>query len=167
VDKTMVKAQDSDIYLAVQAKRAGKVKGEASAPGHEGDIVVHSWSWGLAAGHALGSTKSVARRSYHELSIVKGVDAATTPLMSALATNDELKEVVLTMRRAGDSQFDYFNIKLGGARVTSLRHQADANGSPSEAVSIAFTKVEVQYTPQLSDGGAGAATTFNDEVVPS
>lgn len=160
-------ADTSDIYLAVQAKRAGKVKGEATASGHAGEIVVRSWSWGVTASQAHGSAQATARRAYQELCIVKGIDAATTPLMSALATNDELKEVVLSMRKPGDGQIDYFRIKLNGARVTSLRHQTEGQGVTTESVAIAFTKVEVQYTPQQAGGSGGAATTFSDEVLPS
>ncbi|MBS0447257.1 MAG: type VI secretion system tube protein Hcp [Proteobacteria bacterium] len=157
----------SDVHLAVQAKRAGRVKGESLASDHQDDIVVHAWDWGLSAGHALGSTQKTARRSYQELSVVKSIDAATTPLMSALATNDELKEVVLSMRRCGGGQFDYLRIKLSGARIVSLRQQTDAGGITSETVTFAFTQVEVQYTPQKADGSAGAATTFTDQVIPS
>lgn len=162
-----VPSETNDVHLAVQAKRAGRLKGESVAAEHKDEIVVRSWSWGLSAGHALGSTQATARRVWQELSVVKGIDAATTPLMSALATNDELKQVVLTMRKPGERQIDYFRITLEGARIVSLRHQCDAQGVTSEVVGFAFTKVEVQYTPQQSGGGAGAATTFNDEVLPA
>ena len=39
----------SDIYLHLQTKRAGKAKGEAVVTGHEGNICVTSWSWGVAS----------------------------------------------------------------------------------------------------------------------
>src|SRR5205085_924350 len=95
-----------DIFLLVQTKRAGKVKGEASSPGHENEIVVAGWSWGLSAGSALGSGQATARRSYKHLTVFKAIDSASTSLMSALATNDEVKEAKLAMRRAGEEQVD-------------------------------------------------------------
>ena len=166
-DEVMPRPEGSDIHLAVQARRAGKIKGESVARDHADEIIVRSWSWGLSAGQALGSTQSTVRRSYQELSIVKGIDAATTPLMSALATNDELREVVLTMRKPGERQIDFFKVKLNEARVVSVRHASDAAGATTETVGIAFRKVEVQYTPQQSGGSGGAATTFTDEVLPA
>ena len=93
----------SDIYLSVQTKRAGKVAGEAFAVGHVDEIRLRGWNWGMAASSAIGSTQATGRRSYKALTVVKAIDAATTPLMSALATNDEVKEVRLSMRKAGGS----------------------------------------------------------------
>src|SRR6476659_7686172 len=110
----------SDVFLRVQTKRAGRVKGEATAPDHENDIVVSAWNWGMSAGSAIGSGKATARRSYKHLTVFKAIDAASTSLMSALATNDEVKEARLAMRRAGEEQVDFFTITLGGARVALL-----------------------------------------------
>src|SRR5262245_21868219 len=112
-------ANASDIYLHVKTKRAGKIKGEASAPEHVDDIVVSAWNWGLSAGSALGSGQATARRSYKHLTVIKRIDSASTGLMSALATNDEVKEARLAMRKSGDEQIDYFAVVLGGARVAA------------------------------------------------
>lgn len=156
----------SDIFLRVQTKRAGKIKGEASAPGHENDIVLASWAWGVSAGSALGSGKATARRSYKHLTVFKAIDSASTALMSALATNDEVKEAKLAMRKAGEEQVDFFTITLGGARVTALDLTVDDRGKPLERVEFAFTKVEVEYKRQEASGQGGASTSFTDEYLP-
>jgi type VI secretion system secreted protein Hcp len=156
----------SDIFLHVQTKRAGKIKGESSAPDHVDDILVKSWNWGLAAGSAIGSGQATARRTYKHLSVVKGIDSASTSLMSALATTDEVKEARLAMRKAGDEQVDYFIIVLGGARVTAIDIDVDEKGTPVERVSFAFTQVEVEYRRQETSGQAGASNTFMDEFLP-
>ena len=83
----------SDVYLHVQTKRAGKIKGEATMTGHEDDIVVSSWQWGLSASSAIGSTQATGRRSYTALTVQKSIDTSTTALMSALATNDLVKDM--------------------------------------------------------------------------
>ena len=156
----------SDIFLHVQTKRAGKIKGEASAPDHENDIVVASWAWGMSAGSAVGSGKATARRTYKHLTVFKGIDSASTSLMSALATNDEVKEAKLTMRKAGDAQVDFFTIVLGGARVSAIDIEVDDQGTPVERVEFAFTKVEVDYRRQESSGQGGATSSFMDELLP-
>lgn len=155
----------ADAFLHVQTKRAGKVKGEATEPGHADDIRVDGWQWGLTAGSALGSTQATSRRSYSALTVHKQIDSATTALMSALATNDEVKEAKLTMRRAGGEQEDFFIVKLEKARITSVQHTGEADGSTHETVTIAFTKVEVEYRPQKASGGRGGSHVFNDELV--
>jgi type VI protein secretion system component Hcp len=50
-------APAADIFLHVKTKRAGKIKGEASAPEHVDDIVVCAWNWGLSAGSAMGPAR--------------------------------------------------------------------------------------------------------------
>jgi type VI secretion system secreted protein Hcp len=158
-------AAGGDIFLHVQTKRAGKIKGEASASEHEDDIVIASWNWGLSAGSALGSGKATARRSYKHLTVFKAIDSASTALMSALATNDEVKEARLAMRKAGEGQVDFFTIVLGGARVSAIEIDVDDRGTPVERVEFAFTKVEVDYRRQEGSGQAGATSSFMDEVL--
>jgi len=157
-------AGGSDIFLNVRAKRAGKVKGEATSPGHEDDIVIQSWHWGVAASSAIGSTQATGRRSYRGLTVVKLIDSATTGLMSALATNDEIKEAKLTMRKPGSEQIDYFIVTLNNARVSAIEHATDAQGNAAETVTLMFTKVSVEYRPQKSTGGRGASFVFEDEL---
>ncbi len=154
----------ADFFLHVQTKRAGKVKGEAVAPGHQDDIVVTGWNWGLSAGSALGNTQATARRSYSALTVVKGIDSASTALMSALATNDEVKEARLCLRRSGGEQEDYLKVTLKSARITSLEHRGDETGGTQEVMTLAFTEVEVEYRPQKSSGIRGGATTFQDRL---
>jgi type VI secretion system secreted protein Hcp len=154
----------ADFFLHVQTKRAGKVKGESVTPGHQDDIVVSGWNWGLTAGSALGDTQATARRSYSALTVVKHVDSASTALMSALATNDEVKEAKLCLRRAGGEQDDFLTVTLKGARITSLQHRGDDDGSTHEVLTIAFTEVEVEYRTQKTSGVRGGAFTFSDSL---
>ncbi|WP_395700758.1 Hcp family type VI secretion system effector [Aquabacterium sp.] len=157
----------SDIYLHVQTKRAGKIKGEATMTGHEDDIVITSWQWGLSASSAIGSTQATGRRSYTALTVQKSIDTSTTGLMSALATNDLVKEARLTMRKAGGTQEDYFILTLKDARITGVAHVTAADGGTTENVSIMFTKVDVEYRPQKASGGKGGSFSFTDELVES
>jgi type VI secretion system secreted protein Hcp len=154
----------SDIFLSVQTKRGGKVKGEATTPGHEEHINVLSWQWGVSAASSLDATAATARRSWRALSVTKGIDSATTSLMAALATNDEVKEAVLTMRRAGGNAQDYFTITLKEARLIQIEHSVAASGDTQEELRIAFRKVEVEYRQQEQSGGRGAASVFSDDI---
>jgi type VI secretion system secreted protein Hcp len=156
---------DTDMFLRVRCARAGDVKGESVAKGHTDDIVLSSWHWGLAASSAIGSTRATARRSFKHLTVVKMIDSSSTALMSALATNDEVREAKLSMRKAGESQMDFFTITLGSARVSAIDLDIDESGNPVERVSFAFAKVEVEYRRQQASGQRGASTTFVDELL--
>lgn len=157
----------ADIYLHVQTKRAGKVKGESTTGDHEGDIEVWSWHWGVAAGSAIGSSAGTARRQYRELVVAKGVDAASTGLLAALATNDEVREARLTMRKAGGEAVDYYRMTLRNARVVAVELEVDAAGRPLERVSFSYTAIEIEYQRQQASGQAAGACSFSDEVLPA
>lgn len=160
-----VGGEHADVFLHVQAKRAGKIKGESSARDHVDDIVVLGWTWGVSAAAAIGSTSATSRRLYNPLVVSKGIDTASTGLLNALATNDELREAKLSMRKGGDGQTDYFSITLKKARLVGVALVVDADGSTVETVQIAFNEVEVEYRAQKDSGTRGAAYTFSDQIL--
>jgi len=154
-----------DAYLSVRTKRAGELKGEVTASGHEKWIEVHGFEFGVAASSAIGSGQATGRRQYKHLVVVKRLDSSTTSLMSALATNDEIKELTLALRKSGGAQEDFFTIKLSAARVVGVDLVADAQGETTERVSFAFTKIDVEYRVQGKTGTMGAASMFSDELI--
>jgi len=154
----------ADAYLSVRTKRAGELKGEASAAGHEKAIEVHGFQFGVAASSAIGSGAATGRRQYKHLVVKKRLDSSSTSLLAALATNDEIKELKLSLRKPGEGQEDFFTIKLAGARVVNVDLECDDDGQTCEQVGFAFTKVDVEYRVQSSSGALGASSTFADEL---
>jgi type VI secretion system secreted protein Hcp len=155
----------ADVFLAVTTKRAGAVKGEGVAKGHQAEIGVTGFHFGVSASSAVGSGQATSRRQYETLTVVKRLDSATTPLLSALATNDEVRQAKLSLRKPGDGQDDFFTITVSNARVTSVAIDCDEGGNAVERVEIAFTKIDVAYRVQTALGIAGATSTFSDEFV--
>ena len=158
-------AAGADAYLSVRTKRAGELKGEVSAKGHENSIDVHGFEFGVAASSAIGSGQATARRQYKHLVVIKRLDSSSTSLMSALATNDEIKELKLSLRKPGLGQEDFFTITLSGARVVGLDIDFNEGGDAVERASFAFTNIDVEYRVQGADGILGAASTFADELL--
>jgi len=158
-------AVGADAYLSVRTKRAGELKGEVSAKGHENAIEVHGFQFGVAASSAIGSGQATAKRQYKHLVVTKRLDSSSTSLMSALATNDEIKELKLALRKPGEGQEDFFTITLAGARVVGVDLDFDASGETVERASFAFTKIDVEYRVQGANGILGAASTFTDELL--
>jgi len=157
----------ADVFLHVVTKRAGKVKGEGTTEGHIDDIVVQTWGWGVTANTAIGSTQATGRRSYRHLVVTKGIDSASTGLLSALVSNDEVKEATLTMRKAGGEALDYFRMMLSNARIVNVELAVQPGGTALEHVTIAFTKVEIEYKRQEQAGLGAGSSTFSDELLPA
>ena len=157
INEVAVDETAPDIFLHVQTKRAGKIKGEGTTQGHQDDIEVHGWSWGLSANTAIGSTVATARHSYKHLVVIKGLDSASTGLLSALVNNDEVREATLTLRKAGGEVLDYYQMRLNNARIVSVDIDIGVDGRPVERVAFAFTKIDIEYKEQKADGSLGAA----------
>lgn len=159
----------ADAFLSVQTARAGLIKGESVAMGHADEITVRGWHWGMASNsdgaiRSNADTAAPARRAFRQLVVEKDFDRASTGLMSACANNDKVKQVILTMRKAGDRQQDFLTIKLTGGTLQEIDHVADATGNVRERLTFAFAHVDVEYRVQLANGQVGAATTFNADA---
>lgn len=156
----------SDIFLHVEG-RGGAIRGEATTDGHVDDIALRGWRWGVGASSALGAGPATARRSHRHLVVTKDIDSASTPLFASLVTNADLREVVLTMRKAGGEALDYLRITLANARAVDFDIEADAAGRPQERVTFSFRRITVTYTPQQTAGSGAGSSEYEDEVLPS
>ena len=155
-----------DMFLSVKGARSGQIKGESQDTTHPDEIEILSWSWGMESRSSLGGGTPTGRAIVRELKVVKRVDSASTPLMSALRTNELITKAVLTVRKAGKSQLEYLKITIEQGRVTGLTLEAgDVGGSPNvfENVVFSFNKITVEYVPQGKDGQARGSTQFTDQ----
>lgn len=157
----------SDMFLKVTSQRSGVLLGESTDKAFPNQIELLDWSWGMSAPAAMDS--SGGRTLLQALKVVKRADRASTGLMSLMDGNDLLKEVLLSVRKAGGAApLTYWVLKLGLARITDyvVASGVSDTGTPvlTERLSFAFKTFEVSYTPQLADGGAGGASTFRTET---
>jgi type VI secretion system secreted protein Hcp len=153
------------MFFKVKGAKHGQINGEAQDDKHKGEIEVLSWSWGMQGKSSIGGGSATGKATMRELRIVKKVDKASTALMSALRTNEVIKEGILTLRKTGTSKVEYFKITIQDGRVMALDVEAgDDEGTSTllERVSFSFNKISVEYTPQGGDGMPQGATTFED-----
>lgn len=156
------------MFLAVRSARSGDIKGESVATDHTDEIVVHGWTWGMTQQVAAASPtggggaarQAGQRRSLRPLTIYKRLDKASTSLMAVLGNNDSVRSAVLTMRKAGEGQQDFFKATLTDGRVVDLDYVADNDGNVVEQVTFAFAKIDIEYRTQTSSGGRGGASSF-------
>lgn len=154
------------MFLSVNGARHGPISGEAQDAKHKNEIEVLGWSWGMQGKASLGGGAATGKATIRELRITKRVDKASTALMSALRTNEPIKEAVLTVRKVGKTPLEYLKIKIEDGRVMLLEIEAgDTSNAPAlfERVSFSFNKISVEYTPQGPDGNSLGGTSFEDE----
>ena len=139
------------------------IEGEVAEFGHEGEILVESFSWGMSqtsAGHLGGG--GAGKVNFNDFSIVKALDKASPKLALACASGQHITEVTLTLYRAGgETRQKYMEYKMTDVFITSVNQGGNANGDvdkPLENVSFSYGKVEWKYTQQRADGGPGGTT---------
>jgi type VI secretion system secreted protein Hcp len=157
----------ADMFLRLEGKKSGWVKGESNVAGHVEEIELTDWSWGMTGSHALGGAGATARSALSEIRLGKGTDRSTTALMSIMRNNEEVKKAVITVRKAGaNPPVDYLSVTVENGRISS---HSIGNRSPNEpelveSLTLAFEKIEVKYAPQGTDGAKGAQSVFNAQV---
>jgi type VI secretion system secreted protein Hcp len=154
------------MFFKVKGAKHGDIVGESQDQKHKNEIEVLSWSWGMQGKSSIGGGTPTGKATMRELRIVKKVDKSSTALMSALRTNEVIKEGVLTVRKTGGSKLEYLKITILDGRVMALDVQAGDDSGTSdlvERVAFSFNKISVEYTPQGGDGSAQGVTTFEDQ----
>lgn len=157
----------ADMFLKIEGKSTGPIKGESSSPEHPEEIEILDWSWGMSGSTALGGAGAGVRSALAEIRFSKETDRATTQLMSVMRNNEVIKKAVLTVRKAGTlPPVEFLVITLSNARLTSLNIGTTTPGSPTlnEQFSMAFEQIEIKYAPQRRTGDKGADLTFQARV---
>jgi len=148
----------SDIHLKIDG-----IKGESTDARHRDEIVVESWTWGVAGGQPAGGGGSgVGKPSFSDLSFTHRVDRASPLLWRACASGRHLKDATLSVARGGAGAQDYLTIRLREVQVTAvaLADSASDAAPPLETVSLSFSEVRYGYRAQKPNGALDAAIEF-------
>lgn len=143
------------------------IKGESQDDKHKDEIHVSSFSFGVTntgtGGSNLGS--GGGRSSVQDMHFTKVVDSASTNLFLGCATGKHYSNAIITVRRAGEKPQEYLTYKLTEVYISSITTSGhEGGGIAQESLSLNFSKVEINYTPQNADGSAGAKMTQGYDV---
>ena len=135
------------------------VPGESSDAKHKGEIQLEAFSWGETnpGGAASGGGGGTGKVQMQDLVFTMAVSKASPKLMLACATGKHHKEAVLTVRKAGKTQQEYYIIKLKDVVVTSYQVGGPAQGDVlTDQASLGFSTIQLEYRPQKADGSLDA-----------
>ncbi len=147
-----------DFFLKIDG-----IEGESADHKHKSEIDIESYSWGetnhstMSSGGGGGAGK-VSMQDFH---FVMKVNKASPKLMLACAGGDHIKKAVLTIRKAGKEQQEYLKWTFSDVLVSSYQQGGSGHGDvvPTEQISLAYTKAEMEYKEQKPDGTLGGAIT--------
>jgi type VI secretion system secreted protein Hcp len=140
-----------DYFLKVDG-----IDGESTDEKHKNEIDVSSFNFGasqsgagaFAGGHGTGK---VSMQDFH---FVTKVNKASPKLMLSCALGDHIKKAVLTVRKAGGGQQEYYKVTMSDVIISSYQNGGSAGGDsvPTDQVSLNYSKMEIEYKPQGADG---------------
>jgi type VI secretion system secreted protein Hcp len=144
------------------------VDGESKDKKHTKEIDVLAWSWGMAnSGSAhVGGGAGAGKVNVQDVSVTKYVDSSSPKLMLACCNGTHYANALLTVRKAGgDSPVEYIKIKMEEVFITSVSTGGSGGEDRlTENVSLNFSKVNLDYTPQADKGAPGTAIPFGWDI---
>ena len=136
------------------------VGGEATASGHEGEINIESFSWGVSNNVTRGSSGGfgAGKADLSDITVTKVVDKSSALLFQHAATGKHFPNAYITCRKAGEKPLEYLKYEFDSVFITSVKINGDGrtDDTPTEEISFSFGKVVITYTPQNKDGSAGS-----------
>ena len=136
------------------------IDGESTSRDHKGEIEVLSWNWGLSAPRPAGGGGAVGKAVPQELRIVHRYDKASPLLAKAAASGKGITNAVLSARKSGEGQKDFFKVSMKEVFVTSVT-ASDGGDGAQEELALSYGVIDFSYAPQSSKGTLGTPVTFN------
>lgn len=152
-----------DAFLKVDT-----IPGESKDDKHKDEIDLMSYSFGASqtGTFSSGGGGGAGKVNFQDLHFVMKMSKASPKLMLACANGEHIKKAVLTVRKAGKDQQEFFKVTMSDVLVSSWQHGAASGGDevPTEQISFNFTKVEMDYKEQKQDGTLGASTKAGYDI---
>jgi type VI secretion system secreted protein Hcp len=137
------------------------IEGESEDDKHKNEIQLTSFSWGETqqGTMAFGGGGGAGKVQFQDGHFTAHTNKASPKLAIACATGQHIKTVVLSVRKAGGSQEDYYKVILTDVLVSSFQSggSSGADAVPVDQFSLNFAAIEFEYKPQKDDGSLGSS----------
>ena len=147
-------SQGIEMFLKI-----GDLKGEAQDVRHAGEIEVSSWSWNM--GNSSTILTGPGQINLIELNFSKRPDSATPGLMLLCANGKQQDRAVLTLRKSGEEEVEFYRLVLEGVTVENIQTGGSEGGDIHESVALGFQRVGVEYVAIKTDGSPAPPLRFS------
>ena len=157
-----------DCFLKIQG-----IDGESEDSKHKNEIEIEGFEWSeIQSGtFSQGGGGGAGKVQMRDFKFYTRTNMSSPKLLLACATGQHIPSAVLTVRKAGGGQQDFYMITMSNVLVSSyettrragnftMDDDTSTNSStgdlvPMDLVALNFSKIEVEYRPQNSDGSVG------------
>ena len=136
------------------------IEGETPDAKHKNEIHLDSWSWGESNGGTMAHSGGggAGKVAMSDFTYTSKLGKQSPKLALACADGSHIKKAILTCRKAGKEQQEYYVVTLTDLLISSF--QIGGHGgevSVIENVSLNFAKIEWDYKEQKIDGSLGGS----------
>lgn len=143
------------------------VDGEATHTDHKGEIQLLSWGWGVSnlnTGGTSGGGSGMGKATANDFNFVHTYDKASPILAKKCAQGVHFPTVVLTARKSGEGQKDFFKTTMKEVFIIAVQPSGSSGGDILESVSMSYGEIEFGYKAQDAKGALGGEVKFGWNV---
>ena len=147
------------------------IDGESQDQKHKNEIDVMSFSWGekQTGTSYQGGGSGAGKVQMNDFTFTMTVNKASPKLLLNCANGAAIKSAILTCRKAGKDQQEYYKITmtdlLVSSYITAGGYQTGAIAGavelpvPTDHISLNYSTISFSYSPQKADGTLDGAIT--------
>lgn len=145
------------------------IEGESMDDTHKNEIELASFTWNEAQSgtFAQGAGGGSGKVRMGDFEFVMRTNKSSPKLLLACAKGQHIPSAVLTCRKAGGGQQEFYKITMSDVLVSTYRTSGSGDGEnghvgasdhgydegvPTDFVALNFAKIEAEYRPQKEDG---------------
>ena len=135
------------------------IAGESTDAKHKNWIDVESWTWGETNPGSVGTGAGggAGKVQMQDIHFTTRVSKASPALFLACANGQHMKEAKLASVRTGAMQQEFLTWTFSDVLVSGYHTGATEGELVTDQVSLAFSKIKVEYKAQKADGSLDAA----------
>jgi type VI secretion system secreted protein Hcp len=146
----------TDYFLVIEG-----IEGESTDARYPKAIEVESFSMGVhqTLGTTAGGGTTTGKATFSDLAVTKNLDKSSPILYLNCAQGKHIPKATLYVRKAGEKPLEYYVVTMSDVIITSVQTSGGRGSTPTESLSLNFSKIEYSYKAQNPDGSLGLPVT--------
>jgi type VI secretion system secreted protein Hcp len=140
------------------------VDGESPDPEHKNEIQIAGFSLNAVSPRDSFTNQAKGAVRMSHLTIRAKIDKSTPKLFTKIKTNEKIPTAILSCRKAGKEQFEYFKITLTEVLVVKVQAGDLGEGGgdpiPTCEFDLAYGQIEMKAMEQTSRGPTSGPVVF-------
>jgi type VI secretion system secreted protein Hcp len=148
-----------DMFLKLEG-----VDGESPDPEHKNEIQITGFRLNAVSPRDSFTNQAAGAVRMSHLTVRAHIDKSSPKLFTKIAKNEKIPSAILTCRKAGKEQFEYFKITLSEVLVVKVQ-AGDLGESGSDVIpacefDLAYGQIEISAREQTSRGPTSGPVVF-------